>query len=57
MTLDYRHANEILILKNKNVLWLGDFTAAEDINWIREKNIRTGKALFIKLLQLLLASM
>jgi hypothetical protein len=31
MSLDYRHANEIFVVKNKNVLWLGDCTAAEDI--------------------------
>lgn len=30
MNLDYRHADEILTV-NKNILWLGDFSAADDI--------------------------
>lgn len=42
MSLDYRHANEIIITKAKNVLWLGDCTAAEDIEWVRKNNIRVG---------------
>jgi|JI7StandDraft_1071085.scaffolds.fasta_scaffold533569_1 hypothetical protein len=43
MSLDYRHANEIWLAKNKNILWLGDCTAAEDIEWIHKNNIRVGK--------------
>lgn len=42
MSLDYRHANEIIITKTKNVLWLGDCTAAEDIEWVRKNNVRVG---------------
>lgn len=45
MTLDYKHANEIIANKKNgnNILWLGDCTAAEDIEWIRNHNIRVGK--------------
>lgn len=45
MSLEYKHANEILISKGKNVLWLGDCTAAEDVEWIRHNNIRMGTLL------------
>lgn len=42
MSLDYKHANDILTNKNSNTLWLGDFQAAEDIEWLRKNNIRVG---------------
>lgn len=42
MTLDYRHANEIIVNKSKNILWLGDCVAAEDVEWIKKNNIRVG---------------
>lgn len=41
-SLDYKHANEILVEKSKNVLWLGDCSAAEDLEWLRKHNVRTG---------------
>jgi hypothetical protein len=27
---DYKHANEIYTNRNGNILWLGDFSAADD---------------------------
>lgn len=42
-TLDYKHANEILVANNKSVLWLGDCSAAEDLDWLRKHNVRTGR--------------
>ena len=41
MNLDYRHADEIITV-NGNVLWLGDFQAADDRDWLNSNNIRTG---------------
>lgn len=42
MWFDYQHANSILTNSSDNTLWLGDASAADDINWIRSSNIRTG---------------
>ena len=38
----YQHANCIHTNLRNNSLWLGDIGAAEDHNWLRENNIRTG---------------
>lgn len=43
MSLSYSHANEIITSANKHVLWVGDIQAAENIAWLKEKNIKTGK--------------
>ena len=42
MTLDYKHANEIIKGKNGHILWLGDCQAAENIDWLHDNNIRIG---------------
>lgn len=41
MNLDYRHADEIITV-NGNILWLGDLQAADNFDWLRQNNIRTG---------------
>lgn len=40
---NYRHANQIHTNPKDNSLWLGDVRAAENIEWLREHNIRTGR--------------
>jgi hypothetical protein len=43
MLLDYKHANEIISSRKQNKLWLGDFQAAEDLNFLKRNNIKVGK--------------
>jgi hypothetical protein len=42
MLEEYRHADEIIKPDHQNGVWIGDVQAAENIDWLKEKNIRTG---------------
>ena len=42
--MDYHHGDEVYRSSQGHGLFLGDIQAAEDIDWLRENNIRTGKA-------------
>lgn len=42
MSLGYSHANEILTSNDRHVLWIGDIQAAENIAWLKDKNIKVG---------------
>jgi hypothetical protein len=40
--LTYRHADEILKSQQGHALYIGDASAAEDVAWLKERNVRTG---------------
>lgn len=43
--MDYHHANEILRSPQGHALFIGDCSAAEDVGWLHEQNVRTGDSL------------
>jgi hypothetical protein len=42
LDLSYHHADEIIKSAQNHTLYIGDASAAEDVEWLRENNIRTG---------------
>lgn len=42
LDLSYHHADEILRSAQGHALHIGDATAAEDVHWLKDQNIRTG---------------
>lgn len=40
---EYNHADEILLSSQGHRLYIGDAQAAEDTQWLRENNVRTGR--------------
>lgn len=48
LDIAYHHADYIIITNFGNRLWIGDVSAAEDVAWLKDKNIRTGN-IFLRL--------
>lgn len=43
MSHSYSHANAVYVNQKGHSLWVGDIQAAENVAWLKEKNIKTGK--------------
>ena len=43
LDLSYHHADEILKYSQGHSLFIGDATAAEDVSWLKENNVKTGR--------------
>lgn len=42
---EYHHADGIILSPQGHALYVGDVQAAEDTQWLRENNVRTGSVL------------
>jgi hypothetical protein len=42
LDLSYHHADEVFRSPQGHAIYIGDATAAEDVRWLKEQNIRTG---------------
>jgi hypothetical protein len=45
--MEYHHADEVLRSSQGHSLFVGDVQAAENVEWLQEKNVKTGRTSLI----------